>query len=187
MLKNCSRTKFEVQLVKLVVKNVRIFFFENWTARLDVIALYTFCFALLARCDECRRLLRTGGTAARMRRLRAVLHQRGHGVRSARFGRALHPVQVHQDARTEGSLNLLPMNAVKTHIPITSATFHFSFCKFIMSVIFQTIVTSGETSRRFVNCYLSASSGEIIYDITVARRVLPHQLTQFQKTSGVKF
>lgn len=71
---------------------------------MDVIALYTLCFTLLARGDECRRLLRTGGAAARLRRLRAVLHQRGHGVRSARLGRALHPVQVHQDARTEGTL-----------------------------------------------------------------------------------
>lgn len=152
-----------MHLVKLVVKNVRINLFENRTARLDVTALYTLCFALLARGDECRRLLRTGGAAARLRRLRAVLHQRGHGLRSARLGRALHPIQVHQDARTEGKLTS------KTHIPITSATFHFSFCKFIMSVIFQTIVTSGETSRRFGNCNLSASSGEIIYDINVAR------------------
>lgn len=56
-------------------------------------------------------------------------------------------------------VNLLPMNAANTRIPITSASFYFSFSKFIMSVIFQTIITSGEISRRFGNCNMSASSG----------------------------
>lgn len=160
MLKNSSGTKFEVHRVKLVVKNVRINFIRKSDRAFGCyIAFYTLCYTLLARGDECRRLLRTGGAAARLRRLRAVLHQRGHGVRSARLGRALHPVQVHQDARTEGKHYLPPMNAAKTRIPITSASFYFSFGKFIMSVIFQTIITSGETSRRFGNCNLSASSG----------------------------
>lgn len=49
------------------------------------------------------RLLRAGGVAPCLRWLCPVLHQRGHRVRPVGFGRAVHPVQVHQESGAEGA------------------------------------------------------------------------------------
>lgn len=72
-----------------------------------------------------------------MRRLRAVLHQRGHGVRAARLGRAVHPVQVHQDARAEGKLTYERNQNTRFHF--VSGILFFLFFTIIMAEVFQNL------------------------------------------------
>lgn len=101
----------------------------------------------IIRGDERRRLLRTGRVASRMRRLCAMLYQRGHRVRTAGLGRALHPVQVHQNPRPEGNVFITAVDKYENY-RLHSTTiyfFHFTprqFHSFFVSKYFGRAMTA---------------------------------------------